>query len=144
MMDMAELADSYLEAWSSTDPEAIVAWHTADSIFHLHDILPPFVGREAIADAARQFFHRSPDLRFDLVRFYFGKDHFVSEYVMCGTLRGRCFECEGVDVIFVRGGLVARKDTYIDWLTYQAQTGVNSLRRWDRLFESGKPPARVS
>jgi uncharacterized protein (TIGR02246 family) len=127
--DIAKLENSYSKAWSKADPEAIAAWHTDDSVFHLHNILPPFVGREAIAKAARQFFARSPDLRFDPVRSHFGDDHYVSEYIMCGTLRGRRFACDGTDVILIRDGLVARKDSYVDWLTYQAQTGVNPLGR---------------
>jgi hypothetical protein len=45
----------------------IAALHTEDSVFHLHDIMDPWVGRDAIA----------------------------------------------------------RKDSYIDWVSYQQQTGVD-------------------
>jgi hypothetical protein len=53
---------------------------------------------------------------------------------MSGTLLGRPFACEGTDIFSVRDGLVARKDSYIDWLTYQAQPGVEMTQRGARLL----------
>jgi hypothetical protein len=52
---------------------------------------------------------------------------------MSGTLLGRRFACEGTDIFSVRDGLVARKDSYIDWLTCQEQTGVDMTGRGARL-----------
>ena len=51
-------------------------------MFHLHDVIEPWVGHEAIRAA-----------------------------------------CAGL--FTVSDGLVARKDSYIDWVTYQKQTGVD-------------------
>ena len=120
-----ELATSYSQAWKSHDPAAIAALHTEDSVFHLHNIMEPWVGRDAISAAAAGFFSDSPDLRFDVVRVHLGTDHYVGEYVMTGTRDGKPFACEGTDVFSIRDGLIARKDSYIDWVTYQQQTGVD-------------------
>jgi hypothetical protein len=46
---------------------------------------------------------------------YIGVGHFVSEYQMSGSSQGKGFTCDGVDVIAVADGRIARKDTYLDW-----------------------------
>ena len=120
-----ELAMSYRRAWQNKDPAMIAALHTEDSVFHLHDIIEPWVGRDAIRAAVAGFFADSPDLHFEPVRVHVGADHFVSEYVLRGTRDGKPFACDGTDVFTIRDGKIARKDTYIDWLTYRQQTGVD-------------------
>ena len=65
-----------------------------------------------------------PDLHFEPKRFYLGADHIVLEYDMSGTLDGRHFVCDGVDVIAVVDGMVARKDTYLDLVALIDQVGV--------------------
>lgn len=120
-----ELAMAYGQAWEKHDPDAIVALHTDDSVFHLHNITDPWIGHDAIRAAAAGFFADSPDLKFEPVRVHLGGDHFVSEYVMSGTSNGKPYACDGTDVFSVRDGLIARKDTYIDWVTCQRHTGVD-------------------
>lgn len=36
-----ELAVTYNQAWASHDPDALVALHTEDAVFHLHDVMEP-------------------------------------------------------------------------------------------------------
>ena len=122
---VTNVARSYSQAWANRDPDAIAALHTADSVFHLHNVAEPFVGREAICAAATGFLADSPDLAFEPMRVRLGEDHFVSEYVMRGTRDGRQFACHGTDVITVKDGLVERKDSYIDWIAYQRQTNID-------------------
>ncbi len=124
-MDVPELAMTYSQAWQSKDPAAIAALHTEDSVFHLHNVVEPWVGREEIAAAAAKIFEDSPDLSFELVRTHLGTDHYIGEYVMKGTRNGKPFACEGADLFMVRDGQIARKDSYIDWVTYQKQTGID-------------------
>jgi hypothetical protein len=52
-----------------------------------------------------------------------GDGHFVSEYQMTGSSQGKRFVCDGVDVIAVAEGRIARKDTYLDWPAVQRQLG---------------------
>ncbi len=47
------------------------------------------------------------------------------EAIVAGTRDGKSFACDGTDVFTVSDGLVARKDSYLDWITYQQQTGVD-------------------
>ena len=42
---------------------------------------------------------------------------------MSATKDGREIVCDGVDVFSVQDGLVARKDTYLDWAAVHRQLG---------------------
>ncbi len=121
-----EFAMSYSRAWAEHDPDAIVAMHTEDTVFHIHGYAEPATGRATVRDAIAALFDQSPDLRFESRRVHFGEDHFVSEYEISGTAAGKPFACAGVDVFTLRDGLVARKDTYIDWLAFERQVGIDS------------------
>ena len=119
-----ELAARYGAAWAKHDLDAILSMHTDDTVFHLHGFSEPATGLDAAREVIAATFARSPDLRFDKSRVYIGGGHFVSEYQMSGTAEGKPFACEGVDVIAVSDGLIARKDTYLDWAAMQRQLDV--------------------
>lgn len=120
-----QFAMRYSAAWAAHDPDAIVSMHTDDSVFHIHGAVEPAVGRDAVRDAIAALFEQSPDLRFEPERVHFGENHFVSEYVVSGTREGTQFACDGTDVFTLREGLVARKDTYLDLVSYQRQLGLD-------------------
>lgn len=120
-----EIAIKYGEAWASHDPDAIAALHTDDSVFHLHDISPAAEGRAAVREMIAGQLASVPDLRFERVRVHFGADHFVTEYVMSGTANDHAFAIQGADVFSVRDLLVARKDSYVDWVAFMRQTGID-------------------
>ena len=122
-IETQELAARYGAAWAAHDLDAIMAMHTDDTVFHLHGGGEPAVGldatRAAFAAAASQW----PDIRFEKSRVYIGDGHFVSEYQMSATSDGKSITCDGVDVIAVTDGRIARKDTYLDWSAIQRQLG---------------------
>jgi steroid delta-isomerase-like uncharacterized protein len=122
-IETQELAARYGAAWAEHDLDAIMAMHTDDTVFHLHGGGEPAVGfaatRAAFAAASAQW----PDIRFEKSRVYIGDGHFVSEYQMSGSSEGKRFTCDGVDVIAVADGRIARKDTYLDWTAIQRQLG---------------------
>jgi ketosteroid isomerase-like protein len=128
-----EFAKDYSGAWAVHDPDAIAAMHTDDSVFDLHDVGPPATGRAAVRDLIAALLTVVPDLRFELKRAHFGADHFVTEYVMSGTAGGTAFGIAGADVFTMRDGLVARKDTYLDWLAYQRQVGIDPVATFKAL-----------
>ena len=121
--EVQDLAVRYGAAWAAHDLDAITALHTEDTVFHLHGDAEPAVGlaatREAFAHAMAQW----PDIRFDRKRVHLGSAHFVSEYQMAATQAGQQIVCDGIDVFSVRDGLVARKDTYLDWAAVHRQLG---------------------
>lgn len=123
-MDIRELAIQYGKAWAERDLDAVTALHTEDTIFQIHgDNGEPAIGASAVREAFAAVLTRSSDLRFERRRVYLGEAHFVSEYVMSGSVGGKPFTCDGVDVIAVRDGRVARKDSYADWIAYSRQVG---------------------
>jgi steroid delta-isomerase-like uncharacterized protein len=119
----ADLAIRYGAAWAAHDPDAIVALHTDDTVFHMHGGGDPVQGRPAVREAIVAIFAQAPDLRFDRKTVYFGDGHIVTEYEMCGTAEGVSFACDGVDVFALSDGRIARKDTYLDWGSLQQQLG---------------------
>jgi ketosteroid isomerase-like protein len=100
-----------------------MSMHTDDTVFHLHGGGEPAHGRDATRAAFAAALAQSPDIRFERKRVHIGEGHFVTEYEMSATSDGHAITCDGVDVIAVEGGLVARKDTYLDWPAIQQQLG---------------------
>lgn len=48
---------------------------------------------------------------------------------MSGTVAGKQLAVAGADVFTIHDGLIARKDSYVDWLTYQRQVGIDPAAR---------------
>ncbi len=118
-----ELAMAYHGAWVELDPDTIIALHSADSVFHMHGASEAAIGRDAVRQLIVALLRLVPDLKFEPTRLYSGADHIVFEYDMSGTFDGSPFVCDGVDVIAIRDGLVARKDTYLDYINLMEQIG---------------------
>jgi uncharacterized protein (TIGR02246 family) len=133
--EIEELAGRYGEAWNRQDLDGILALHAPDGVFELH--IPggePAEGHEAIRGAFAGFIAQLPDIHFEPVRLRAGADFWVLESRMSGTVAapievegerleapGARVEVDFLDVIAVDGGLVARKDSYLDGLAFRAQ-----------------------
>ncbi len=122
-LSIEELAGQYHQGWVDRDPDVIVALHTDDTTFHMHGVANPAVGRGPVRDLVASLLTLVPDLHFEAKRVYLGTDHIVFEYDMSGTTGGTSFVCDGADVIAVKDGLVARKDTYLDLVALVDQIG---------------------
>jgi ketosteroid isomerase-like protein len=123
-MDMRDLAIHYGQAWAARDLDAVMARHTEDTIFQVHrDNDAPAEGAVAVRAAFSALLAQIPDLRFERTRVYLGEAHYVVEYVMSGTVDGQPFSCDGVDIMAVRDGRVARKDSYADYIAAERQVG---------------------
>jgi steroid delta-isomerase-like uncharacterized protein len=130
---LMQFAMEYSGAWAAHDPAAIAAMHTDDSVFELHDVGAPATGRAAVRELIEALLTAVPDLRFEPKRAHFGAEHFVTEYMMSGTAEGKPFAIAGADVFTMRDGLVSRKDTYLDWLAYQRQVGIDPMATFKAL-----------
>jgi hypothetical protein len=74
-------------------------------------------GRDAVREAFAETFERFPDFGFEVYRVLYGPDHWVLDWALTsGDVR---FDC--LDVVNVTDdGLVARKDTFVDFVQLQA------------------------
>jgi steroid delta-isomerase-like uncharacterized protein len=141
-----ELAARYGDAWNTQDLDAIIELHTEDSVFQAHAAgSPPAEGKRAVRDAFAGYLALLPDINFAERSLHVGEDHWVLESTMTGTVaqaievegvdpaavfvaavdegRGARVEVPCVDVIEVRDGLVASKQTYLDSMLMQRQLG---------------------
>jgi steroid delta-isomerase-like uncharacterized protein len=127
----------YNDAWNRHDIDAILALHTDDAVFENHTSGGKGVGKPEIRALLEGIFATFPDLRFDSRRLYVRDDLVVQEWTATATHTksitragktyppsGKKIAWNGMDVIPMRGGLVARKDVYADSISYLRQIGV--------------------
>jgi len=128
--------EAYNAAWNRHDTEAIVAMHTDDSVFCNHTGGGEAVGHAAIRQIIAGVFDTFPDIHFELRRLYVRDDLVVQEWTATATHRhpvacngmtleptGRLIRWNGMDIIPMRDGWVARKDVYAESLSYLRQLG---------------------
>ena len=125
---MEDLIQRYSDAWASRDPDAIVALHTEDTTFRAHTGLEPAIGKAAVRRAFTDLFALLPDLGLEPVSLRAGGDFWVAEWRMTGTAaaNGAKVDVDLVDVITVKGGLVASKDSYVDAVSLRAQLAIET------------------
>jgi steroid delta-isomerase-like uncharacterized protein len=129
------LAERYGEAWNRQDLEAIMDLHSDDCVFQAHAAgTPPAEGKQAVREAFASYIALLPDISFAERSLRVGEGFWVLESTMTGTAAGSLeldgdslgkngarVEVDCVDVIEVRDGLIAGKQTYLDATTMQRQ-----------------------
>lgn len=134
---VGDIMDRYQEAWNRHDVESILALHTDDTVFQNHTSGGLAVGKEELRNMLQSIFATLPDLRFDTRRAYFRDDVAVVEWTATATHAheftrgaltvppsGKKMSWNGMDIIPMRDGLVARKDVYADSMSFLKQLGV--------------------
>jgi uncharacterized protein (TIGR02246 family) len=124
--DVVAVFDRYAAAWQTRDPDAIALLHTSDTEFRLRLDQPPAIGRDAVRDAFAAIFTQWPEFAFETHRVLFGPDHWVLDWELharlpdgSGRSRQVAFDC--VDIVTLGpDGLVARKDTFVDFTQLQS------------------------
>ena len=126
--EVRAVIERYCEAWNRHDVDAILALHTEDTVFENHTSGGLAVGKEQLRSLLDGIFATLPDLHFLTRRAYFGHDLAVVEWTATAThaTAHKSLTWKGMDVIPLRGGLVARKDVYADSMSYQRQLGALS------------------
>jgi steroid delta-isomerase-like uncharacterized protein len=130
------LIDRYSDAWNRHDVEAILAQHTDDSVFQNHTSGGVAVGKVEIRKLLEGVFATFPDLHFATRRAYFGESVAVLEWTASATHAnpvargtrtfpptGNTLSWDGMDVLPIHNGLIARKDVYADSLSFLKQLG---------------------
>ena len=122
---LATLARRYSEAWNAHDLDAVMALHTDDVRFRAHsEGQVEACGQDEVRAAFALALEHMHELRWELHRFLSTAEGFVQESRMSGcTTSGSPFSCDCLDLMAVRDGLIARKDSYVDPLPLLAALG---------------------
>jgi ketosteroid isomerase-like protein len=124
MTDVRALIAQHDAAWNDQDVDAVMASYTHDVVFQNHTAgEPPVDGAGAVREHIAGIFERWPDMRFSSRRLYVSDGFCASEWTARATRDGRRLEWDGVDVMPIRDGLIARKDVYSTSATPRAVDG---------------------
>ena len=123
--DLEDLIARHDAGWNDQDTVALASVYTEDVVFQNHTAgEEPVSGRDAVIAHIAAIFERWPDMRFSGRRLYVTEDVCVSEWTARATTAdGRRIEWDGVDVMPIRDGAIARKDVYSTSHIARAQTG---------------------
>jgi steroid delta-isomerase-like uncharacterized protein len=126
----------YADAWNRHDVGAILALHTDDAVFENHTSGGLAVGKAEIRKLIEGVFATFPDLKFATRRLYLGEGVAVLEWTATATHEkpvtradqtfppsGKVLSWNGLDVMPMRDGLIARKDVYADSISFLRQLG---------------------
>lgn len=121
---MMGLFDRYAQAWASRDPDAIVALHTEQSVFHLRLDRVAVTGRTALRAAFAELLAQWPKLGVEPNEVRYGTDFWVLDWTLTAELReagaSRRVRVDCLDLVTTSAeGLVARKDTFVDLVQAQ-------------------------
>jgi len=133
----AEFVQAYGAAWNAHDVAAIMSMHTEDTTFCQRTGGSTLArGQDAVRDAFAATLELMPDMHFETRRLLIDDrgGFFVHEMTYTATVPAALATRNGadgpgsvsvdlVDVITLRDGLVASKDTYVDTLAIQRQLG---------------------
>jgi uncharacterized protein (TIGR02246 family) len=122
-VDMQAVKDRYFAAWEARDPDAIAALHSEDTVFWSRLGTEPVRGRSRVRATFAELFERFPELSFETNRLLFGPDFWVFDWRMTFLPEGATERVgfDAVDVVSISPeGLVARKDTFVDFVQAQA------------------------
>jgi len=131
------ISGRYADAWNRHDVNAILALHTEDVVFENHTSGGLAVGKAELRKLIEGVFTTFPDLHFATRRAYFGEDVAVVEWTATAThvkpiswgarefpASGKTLSWDGMDVLPIHDGLVARKDVYANSISFLRQAGV--------------------
>jgi steroid delta-isomerase-like uncharacterized protein len=129
----------YGDAWNRHDVDAILALHTDDAVFENHTSGGLATGKAEIRKLLEEVFATFPDLTFATRRAYYREDLAVLEWTATATHAnpvtsggrtfppsGKTLSWNGMDIMPMRGGLVARKDVYADSISFLRQLGASA------------------
>jgi steroid delta-isomerase-like uncharacterized protein len=126
----------YADAWNRHDVDAVLALHTEDAVFENHTSGGRAAGKAEIRELIERVSVTFPDLKFTTRRAYFTENVAVVEWTATATHQnpitwgartlpptGKPMSWNGMDLLPMRGGLVARKDVYVDSISLLRQAG---------------------
>jgi steroid delta-isomerase-like uncharacterized protein len=126
--------DDWAIAWSSNDPELVLALFTDDCLFE--DVTFGVVarGKEELRSFANRAFAAIPDFKYRLTSRFTTGEWAVIEWVMSGTHTGdlpgipatgkRFSSVRGTTILELEAGKIRRESDYWDAATFMKQVGL--------------------
>lgn len=123
------LADNFVAAWTSHNPDKLASLFTEDGSYE--DVPSGEVARGTakLRKFAASYFETVPDLKLELRNTSVGSAHGTIEWVFSGTDNGlyhtgKKFAVRGVSVFDLRAGKISRNLDYYDSASIMRQVGV--------------------
>ncbi len=132
--DLERMFDDWAMAWSSNDPELILALFTDDCVFE--DVTFGVIarGKEELRSFANRAFAAIPDFKYELRSPFAASQWAVIEWGMPGTHKGdlpgipatgkRFSSVRGSTILELEAGKLRRESDYWDATTFMKQVGL--------------------
>ena len=125
----AAIAEKWIAAWNSHDPEKMVPVFTSDVFYEDVAFGEVSHGSAELRKFAASEFEAVPDLKVELLRASVHNGHGTIEWTFSGTDKdiyktGKKFSVRGASVIDVREGEISRSLDFYDAATIMRQVGV--------------------
>ena len=132
--DSERMLDDWATAWSSHNPEKVLALFTEDCVYEDVPFGVVTRGKEQLRAFAEGAFAAVPDFRFELRTRFVAGSWAGMEWVMSGTHKGdlpgmpatgkRFSGMRGATVIELQAGKIRRNSDYWDSTTFMKQVGL--------------------
>jgi steroid delta-isomerase-like uncharacterized protein len=112
-----EVLEAFADAWNRHDLDALMSFMTDDCVFEASagpDVSGTrYAGRDAVRAGFAEVFAAFPDAHWGNARHFVVRERGVSEWTFTGTrLDGTRVEVHGCDLLTLRGGKIALKNSY--------------------------------
>ncbi len=132
--DVHVVLEDWAAAWSSHDPERVLALFTDDCVYEEVTFGVVMRGRNELRAFAEAAFDAVPDFTFQLTSRFAGGSLAGIEWIMSGTHQGdfpglpatgkRFSGIRGATIIEIVGGKIRRESDYWDAATFMKQVGL--------------------
>lgn len=125
MSTAADVCRSYLESFSTRDPERVAA-HVADGFVNEHTsaLGAGCVGKDEYLRRLPNFIASMPELRYEIERQIVDGDQVANAYTLHAVVNERPIRIRGMMRITVRDGLVVDRTDYWDSKLFMQQAGL--------------------
>jgi steroid delta-isomerase-like uncharacterized protein len=125
----AGIAESWISAWNSHDPDKLTAVFAADVMYEDVPFGAVNHGSAELRKFAASEFEAVPDLRVELAKSSIQDGHGSIEWIFSGTdagifKTGKKFSVRGVSIVSVKNGKISRNVDYYDVATLMKQLGL--------------------
>ena len=123
------IAESWISAWNSHDPDKLAAIFTPDIMYEDVPFASVNHGSAELRKFAASEFDGSPDLHVELGSSSIQGNHGIIEWTFSGTDKGifktgKKFSVRGVSIMTMKNGKISRNVDYYDAATVMKQLGL--------------------